>query len=289
MARIDWQPVVNRAAEIVLSYDIPVTLRQLFYRLVMEELIPNTRIAYQTLSARTAAPRRAGTFPPLFDRTRSILQPAYWNGPADALAALTGQYRRERTAGQGTAVFLGVEKNALAGLLQDWFDERGLPVLPLGGYSSEGLDRVVKERVERDGRPAVLIYAGDFDASGMDIGRSFVDTTYCWDRTIRIALSPEQIDTMGLPVLAGKPKDSRAAKFIDRYPEIHARRDFGYEGRNRVPVQCELDAVDPGLLRDLFLDAVAEFWDEDAYQDALDLEGADLSVLRALAAQVGGT
>src|SRR6266704_1478269 len=42
MARVNWQPVFERAAEVVRGYDTPVTLRQLFYRLVSEQVIPNT-------------------------------------------------------------------------------------------------------------------------------------------------------------------------------------------------------------------------------------------------------
>jgi hypothetical protein len=34
VVRLDWQPILERAAEIVDSYETPVTLRQLFYRLV---------------------------------------------------------------------------------------------------------------------------------------------------------------------------------------------------------------------------------------------------------------
>ncbi len=33
-ARLDWPPIIDRAAQIVASYDTGVTLRQLFYRLV---------------------------------------------------------------------------------------------------------------------------------------------------------------------------------------------------------------------------------------------------------------
>ena len=57
--RTDWPSIIQRAAEIVLSYDTSVTLRQLFYRLVSEQTIPNTTTAYKRLSALTAQARRA--------------------------------------------------------------------------------------------------------------------------------------------------------------------------------------------------------------------------------------
>ncbi len=68
--RLDWTAITIKAAAIVESYDTPVTLRQLFYRLVAAELLPNTTTAYKTLSSRTAELRREGRFPDLSDRTR---------------------------------------------------------------------------------------------------------------------------------------------------------------------------------------------------------------------------
>jgi hypothetical protein len=36
MSRKSWPPIVERAAQVVDEYETPVTLRQLFYRLVSE-------------------------------------------------------------------------------------------------------------------------------------------------------------------------------------------------------------------------------------------------------------
>jgi hypothetical protein len=289
MPRLSWPPIVARAAEIVESYDIPVTLRQLFYRLVMEQLIPNTDTVYKTLSAQTADLRRTGDFPALFDRGRKIYQPLHFADPVDAMEALIGWYRLDRSAEQDVSLFLGVEKNALAGLLQAWFDDTGLPVLPLGGYSSESLDRMVKQRVEADGRPAVLIYAGDFDASGMDIGRNFIAQTACWKQTIRIGLNEDLIEQLGLPVLQGKATDSRAPKFIERHPRIHHQYAFGRDSQGRtIPVQVELDAVDPNGLRDLFQDAIDQFWDTSSFEAIVAREDADRARLETAMQLMGG-
>ena len=65
-ARLQWGPIFDQAAAIVASYDTPVTLRQLFYRLVTATVIPNSS-AYKTLSNRTAEARREGWFPALAD------------------------------------------------------------------------------------------------------------------------------------------------------------------------------------------------------------------------------
>lgn len=284
-SRLRWPAIIARAAEIVESYDIPVTLRQLFYRLVMEQLIPNAEGPYKRLSELTADLRRKGEFPPLFDRGRRILEPPTFAGVADGITALLQQYRLDRTIGQTAQVFIGVEKNALAGLLEAWFENYGLPVLPLGGFSSEDIDRRVKDRVHTDGRPAVLIIAGDFDASGMDITRNFIQQTDCWKAVHRIALDESLIDRLGLPVLEGKATDSRAARFIAEHPDIHERHDFGHTAirgkRVRIPVQVELDAVEPNMLRSLYLDAVAQYWDVSAFERVVASEQDDLAEILA--------
>jgi hypothetical protein len=277
MPRIEWSPVIDRAAEIVLSYNIPVTLRQLFYRLVAEVLLPNTQGAYKSLSAKTAPLRRTGDFPELWDQSRSIVEPASWAPPRKAMEALCDQYRVDRTRNQDMSLWLGVEKNALAGLLQDWFHDLGVPVVALGGYSSVDIDMKVAKRLRGDDRPAVLIYAGDFDASGMDIGRNFVDQTAgLWHRTHRIGLDETLIDRYSLPVQRGKPKDSRTPKFIEAHPRIHAEHDFGTDPQGRrYPVQVELDAVDPAELRRLYQEAIDQYWNPAAYQAVMAQEHAD--------------
>ena len=107
-ARLDWPGVVDRAREIVLSYDTSVTLRQLFYRLVSAQLIPNTQAAYKRLSELTAEARRDGTFPELIDRGRSIHRYT-----ARTRAPGLPHYRLDRTNGQDVSLYLGVEKAGL--------------------------------------------------------------------------------------------------------------------------------------------------------------------------------
>ena len=205
MVRIAWEPVVAAADEVVRSYDTPVTLRQVFYRLVTAELIPNTRSAYKTLSARTARARREGWFPALADNTRSIERAGGWDGPAHALESLADQYRRPRDEGQDYQIWVLVEKRTLVEQLRAWFDPYGVAIVALGGYESETLDRMIRSGVAEDGRPAVGLYGGDMDPTGEDIERNLTDHCgHVYESLKRVALTWEQIDHHALPVLAGK-------------------------------------------------------------------------------------
>jgi len=266
--RIDWQAVTAEAATIVRSYDTSVTLRQLFYRLVSVQRLPNTQGAYKRLSELTAQARRAGWFPALIDRGRKIHEYQTFGGTDEALTWLSRIYRLDRTEDQDVSLYLGVEKAGMVVQLQSWFGDLGIPVLALGGYSSQTyVDDVVTHAEDRD-RPAVLLYAGDFDPSGEDIDRDFEDRTECWSKVIRVALSAEQVDEYGLPPNPGKATDSRAAAFIERHGEL---------------VQVELDALDPDDLRALFQSAVDRFWDTSMYEAVLRHEDADRARLRRIA------
>lgn len=288
-ARIDWGLVLEEARTIVRSYSTGVTLRQLFYRLVAGQLIPNTAAAYKTLSSKTAEQRRHGAFPDLIDRGRQIHRPYYVDSPVDAISDALRYYRLDRTLGQDVSIYLGVEKAGLVMQLESWFRNLGIPILALGGYSSQTYVKEVVRDVEstphpdggrlieeiedhrnyRMGRPAVLLYAGDFDPSGEDIDRDFVARTRCWDKVVRVALTPAQVAEYDLPPAMGKVTDSRAARFVERHGEL---------------VQVELDALPPDVLQELYQTAIDEFWDESAYEAVCERETADRDRLSAFAA-----
>jgi hypothetical protein len=267
--RIRWQPVLDRAAEIVASYDTGVTLRQLFYRLVAAEVLPNTQSYYKSLSDYTAKARRAGTFPALIDPTREIHRPAAWNGPGEILDAVARDYRRDRTEGQPYTIYMGVEKRGSLRQLQSWFDDRGIPILPLGGYTSQTFVDEIAAEVGRDARESVLLYAGDFDPSGEDILRDLLLRTGCFDQVVRVALTADQVVEYNLPPQMGKAADPRAAGFVERHGEL---------------VQVEQEALPPDVLRALFEDARARFWDVSESDRVREAEQAEREQLEAFIA-----
>lgn len=255
--KLDWDAIVPHAASIVRSYSTGVTLRQLFYRLVSAQIIPNTQNAYKGLSRYTARARREGWFPDLIDRNRAIERFGTFTSPEEAVDYIRRVYRRPRDENQEWSIYLGVEKSGIVEQLTDWFGRLGIAIVALGGYSSQSyVDEIVKD-VERQDRPAVLIYAGDFDPSGEDIERDFLERADCFEENHRIALTPQQIIDYALPPLPGKKSDSRAAAFTARHGQL---------------MQVELDALDPNDLRGLYQDALDDYWDNDTWQVSYDRE-----------------
>jgi hypothetical protein len=269
MTRLLWPAIIARAAEIVRSYDTGVTLRQLYYRLVAEGLIPNNVHSYTRLLRLTAEGRRSGSFPPLVDLGRQVDRPRTFRSPADARQWVAEIYRRDRTAGQPYLLYLGVEKATLLGQLRAWFGALGIPQVALRGYSSQTLVDQVTAEVAREvsldaseaGRPTVLLYCGDRDPSGADILRDFDDRTGCFDQIRRVAVNQDQIEQYGLTRVPAKATDSRG-------------RSTG------IVDQVEAEALPPETLQALFADAIADFWDDDEYQAALDQEADDKEALR---------
>lgn len=264
---IDWNSVVLTAKEIVESYDTGVTLRQLYYRLVSTGLIPNKQGAYKMLSAKTAQARREGWFPNLIDRTREIERYAFFDSPQEALESAIATYRRDRTEGQEKSVYIGVEKHGMTVQLMHWFGKLGIPVLALGGYSSQTFVDVVRQHVEKQGRPSVLLYAGDFDPSGMDIDRDFTERGECFDEVYRVALNADLVKKFDLPPMPGKHKDSRSAKFILEHGEL---------------VQVELDALAPSDLRKLYQDAIDKHFDKKIWEELVEEETEERDRMRPL-------
>lgn len=265
--RIDWPAVLDIARDIMATYDTPVTLRQLHYRLVARHLIPNTVPAYHRLSELTAAARRAHTFPAFSDPTSTIHKAYGYKSPRDALASLIEYYSRDHSEGQPEQVWLAVEKNGLVEQMSSWFGDRGLPVVALGGYASQTYVDEIKRDVRLDGRPAVLLYAGDFDPSGEDIFRDVRKRCDVWDEVVHVALTRDQVTEYNLPPGMGKAADSRSAAFVEKHGEL---------------IQVEVDALAPPDLKGLFEAALEPYWDLSAFDAVMAQEAADIETLRAV-------
>jgi hypothetical protein len=227
------------------------------------------------LSAHTAQGRRDGTFPDLADEGSEIHGGGGDTSPADALRWAAETYSRDHSEGQPFTIVTAAEKRGMLGLLDDWFGELDVLRVATGGYASQSLVDDVKREVKRQGRPAILLWAGDHDPSGPDIERDFITRTDCWEETRRIALTPEQLIEYGLPEYA--PTDEELKKLADD-PRAKA-----FEERYGSLVQYEVDALDPDELRYLYQTAIDEYWDEALYQDVLQREAEERAQLQRLA------
>ncbi len=264
--RAGWAERLDHAAEIVESYDTPVTLRQLFYRLVADGSIQNTRSAYGDLSKHTTRAREEGTFPQLLDTTREIHQVGYDTGVSGAIENAAQAYRLDRTKGQERAIYICVEKQTLVEQLKAWFDGYGVRIIAFRGNASQTLRQNLQDDIESDGRDPVLIYAGDYDPSGLNIPQ-VVEEKIGYPIQ-RIAINRAQIAEYKLAPLKAKVRDPLYGRML------------ATEGK---AVQVELEALDPNTLRALYTKEFKRWFDHAAYQQVLKEEAEGRAELEAIA------
>jgi hypothetical protein len=266
-ARRDWQPIIQRARDLaetfVQRFGRPLTLRRLHYELVSDMSATAAGYAnvlgdYKQLSAKTAELRRSGEFPDFAETVRYLSRERGFLNADELRAHIRAIARTDRMAGQSHAICVVVEKAGSRDFLHDWFDEYGVYVTALGGYSSQTLIDTIRRHQRRDKRPMVLLYAGDHDASGEDIDRDFQSRLGTEGIQVRrVALLPEHIEQYRLPRSPFDKLDTRGKSFIRRHGGLW---------------QTELDALDPDVLEALFRFELERLWDMSIYQQQLELE-----------------
>lgn len=239
-ARIDWGAVLALGAGHVqaerASLGMPPTLRRVHYLLVSDEAATvagyaNTVGAYKGLSRETARAREAGTFPSLTDRTRSVVRPQAWQSEREARDWLADAFALDRRPYCARRVLVGVEKDGIVPLVRSRFG--WLDVSAVRGYASLTHARTLS-------RYDVIVYAGDFDPTGLDIDRDLAERAGVL--VDRVALTEAQVAEHRLPPAPAKSADSRTAAML---------------AEHGVAVQVEVDALPGAVLLDAIGGAVA--------------------------------
>jgi hypothetical protein len=137
----------------------------------------------------------------IIDRTSGALNFTGWGSVDEWTRAAVAQFNLDRW--DGDPPLLVVESNSLAGLLERLAVEYRIVLVPFGGQASCGLLGGELPRHVVDGTR--VLYLGDFDPAGEVIERSarerleaYADVSLDWTR---VALTPEQVEEYGLPVI----------------------------------------------------------------------------------------
>lgn len=268
----------DRVNGILAEYDMPLTLRQVYYRLVAAHVIPNTERAYKNLSARLTDGRRAGRIDParITDRLREAQRVPCWGDLPDFLRAVRRSYRREKWTSQPVTVEVWCEKDALAGVLQPIADEHEVTLYVGRGYSSYSAMMDAADRIADAGQRTVVLYFGDFDPSGQDMPRDIRDrlaADFGVEVDLRvIALTPEQIAEYDLPPAPTKKTDTRAAAFVAKHGDL----------------SVELDALPPDVLQALVRDSIGGLMDLSAFAAEAEAEEEERVRLAAVIDGIDG-
>lgn len=268
--------IVIDVQNLLKHYTNPVTLRQLYYRVVAKYAgngyFENTMNNYKALSRYLVEARRNGLINErmMADKTRTANVPnyeVYWNTEERMQLYITSEvkelvragshYSEPRWSDQPYRIVIVLEKMALQSVIEPICKNLDIALITCKGYNSYSQLKQLADnligRQEDDNRKVIFLTFGDFDASGFDIMRNFEkqlrDMNVEGD-FIPKALTKEQIETYELPHAPAKKTDSRSEKFIAEHG------DFA----------VELDALDPQVLADLVETSVNEYFDRDIYK-----------------------
>src|SRR6516225_4030078 len=139
------------AAQAALAAESPMTVRQLFYRLVSTEELENTRADYVKLSRVLTRAREDGEidFADIVDRSRPEYEPNVWGDLPGYLNAVKRGYRRDMWRDQPCHVEVWVEKDAIIGSIEGLaVGELGVTVRVGRGFMSATRCHEIAERFD---------------------------------------------------------------------------------------------------------------------------------------------
>jgi hypothetical protein len=283
---LDYSPhgktraILDQVGEIIEEYEdhLPLSVRQIFYRLVGHYQYPKTELAYAGLAEKLVRARRAKLIP--FDAIRDdgivTIKDTYY-GSIEDFHDETGRrarnYRRDRQEGQPQYIEVWCEAAGMLGQLNRVARKTSIPVYSCGGFGSlTGNYEIARRALARD-VPTVILHVGDYDPSGESIFESMTADAAAFvevDRVIhtcalipvRVALTADQVEEYDLPTAPAKKSDTRS--------------------KNWTGGTCQLEALAPDDLAEIVEDAIAEWLDFDVYKKALQQEESDRASLLAL-------
>lgn len=224
-----WTPRAESAALVQMVRDVldeyrshlPLTIRQVFYRLVGTVGYEKIEKGYGRLAETLNRARRAGLIPfsairddgavshgsPCFDSPSDFL---------DEVRAWAEDYRRNRLDGQPYDVELWCEAAGMAPQLVRVAEPYGVTVYSSGGFDSLTVKHGAAQRIARRDRSTIVLHVGDLDPSGHAIFDSlsedvtaFVDELGEEVEFRRAAVTREQADRYELPTAPAKATDRR--------------------------------------------------------------------------------
>ncbi|WP_344678880.1 hypothetical protein [Saccharopolyspora taberi] len=251
---------------------LPLSLRQIFYVLVSDEILPKTERAYKNLCEHLGMARRSGRldWSVIRDDTQVVVQaPASFADPADFWRALRGaaeEYRRNRQDGQPVRLELWCETAGMVPQLARIGAEYGLPTYSGGGFDGLAGKHDAAERAAACGVETVVLHVGDLDPSGIHLFSALAEDVAAFAaaaggriRFERIAVTTDQVERYALPTAPPKASD---------------RRSF----TGTTTTQAE--ALPPDVLAAVVRAAIEAHRDPDVHQAALAREEAERSALR---------
>jgi hypothetical protein len=300
--------LIVRAANLIISeymakgYDL--TLRQVYYQFVARDLFPddwrdpktgstNNLKSYSKLKTIIGEARMAGLvdWDAIVDRTRFVRSISTWDSPSEIISICARTFKLDKWKEQHYRPEVWIEKDALVGVVEPVCQREEIPFLACRGYTSlSELWSSARRLFQylKGGQVPVILHLGDLDPSGMDMTRDikermedFIEINWLaqmmntrnatrgqiWEsirektgvkgvQVRRIALNMNQVEEYNPPPNPAKATDARFKKFSEEYGDE----------------SWELDALDPTVVGDLISSALAEYREEDKWEESVTVQ-----------------
>jgi hypothetical protein len=278
----DWKPhgatqtLLDNVNTVLTEYrdHLPMTLRQVFYRLVANHDYPKTEAGYSALCEKINRARRAGLIDwnAIRDDRQTMEQPYGYDDVPDYISTVQyllspDPYQRNRRSNQPTNLYVACETTGMVPMLARAVKDHGVTVISSGGFESVTMKRQLAQ--ESIDKPLTVLHVGDHDPSGVHLFKALAEDVAAFAAHDgghvtfeRIAVLPEHIHTYDLTTAPPKASDRRAF--------------------NGETVQAE--ALPPDVLVALVLQAVEDNTDMDARDALLATEDAEREQLRIVLA-----
>lgn len=246
----------------------PLTVRQIYYRLVGSRGYPKTETFYGKLCHHVANARRGRliAFSAIRDDGVSTMFFEHFDDEEHFrrhVRELGESYIRNKLAQQDRHIEVWCEA---AGMLPQlaWIAEGySVQVYSSSGFDSLTAKKHLADRICAIGKPATILHLGDFDPSGAsifdcvaeDVG-AFVQADRPWAtvevRFRRVALTADQVRNYSLPTAPPKATDSRSKSWQGETCQLEALPPDTIANLLRKAVESEIDG------EQLRIDRIAE-------------------------------
>lgn len=307
----NWKPkqetqiVLAQVQDVLDEYRnfLPLTARQIFYRMVGKYGYDKTERAYARLCEYLVRARRAQMIP--FDAIRDdgtthneylryTSPTAFW----EHVSSNAEHYRRDKLEDQPVYVELWCEAAGMVPQLERVAGAYSIPVYSTGGFSSVTVTYEIADRALARDKATVFLHVGDYDPSGESIftamtedARQFLYNRLIWDlRKQTAGLDKERAKGLlgaywpddrlyPLTDLPDDVQDLRPVRValteeqVDEYelptapPKATDTRSASWSGET-----CQLEALPPDVLADVIEEAIRDVLDYERLEAMWEIE-----------------
>jgi hypothetical protein len=259
--RAETQALLDQVRGVLDEYEayLPLTIRQIFYRLVGAHEYEKTERAYARLCEHLNRARRARliSFDDIRDDGGTVLAPFTWESGKEFLEYMrmrAAEFMLDRMAGQKTRLVVICEAAGMAPQLETVANPFGVTVMSGGGFDSVTDKHWFAEELVGHAVPTEVLHIGDHDPSGVSMFLAFLEDVEAFTRSLggeatftRLAVTPTQIEALNLPTAPPKETDRRA-----------------FSGET-----CQAEAIAPDILAAILRVAIEQRIDRDIRQHVL--------------------